>query len=425
MWEHLLPEIKITFVKLFHHRGKIINDPVYGFLQIPSARVFEMIQHPYIQRLRRIRQLGLSELVYPGATHTRFHHALGALNLMIRALSILRQKGVEISEEECEAAWLGILLHDVGHGPFSHALEHSLVRGVSHETFSALMMEKLNHEFGGALTLAIKVFKNQYPEKPFLYQLISGQLDMDRLDYLVRDSFYTGVSEGVVGTERIIHMLHVHEGNLVVEEKGIYSIEKFLVARRLMYWQVYLHKTVIAADILLLNILNRARSLASSAESLGEYHPLVHFLGKEINKETLDDESLALYSKLDDHDIMTAIKSWSTHSDFTLNTLSNAMLNRKLPKVIFSGAPYSEEFIREKKEKIKREWKVNNEESEYFMGTGLLENHAYKNDTGGIRILQKDGGVRDLIESSDNAQFSALNINIQKYYFGLMEFGDW
>lgn len=361
----------------------------------------------------------MSEQVYPGATHTRFHHALGALNLMIRALDTLKAKGVPISPEEAEAAWLGILLHDIGHGPYSHTLEHTLVKGVSHETFSDLMMQKLNKEFNGKLDLAIQIFNFQYPEKPFLSQLISGQLDMDRLDYLVRDSFYTGVSEGVVGADRIIHMLNVHNGQLVVEEKGIYSIEKFLVARRLMYWQVYLHKTVIAADALLLNILSRARVLASAGEPLGEYHPLVHFLGREINAHSLDEESLDLYARLDDHDIMTAVKSWTVHKDRTLQLLSTAMLNRQLPKVKFFEVPVSEEMLSEIRKEQMAKFQVSAEEAKHFAVSGLLENHAYKNDTGGIRILGKDGQVHDVIDASDNTNFSALNHLVQKYYLSV------
>ena len=265
------------------NKNKIINDPVYGFLTIPSALVYDIIQHPYFQRLRRIRQLGLSEVVYPGATHTRFHHALGALNLMVTAIETLRSKGVSITDDEAEAAWLAILLHDVGHGPYSHTLEHTLIEGVSHEHISMLIMQRLNRQFGGQLDLAIRIFKGEYNEKPFLSQLVSGQLDMDRLDYLQRDSFYTGVSEGVVGGDRIINMLNVKDGQLVVEEKGIYSVEKFIVARRLMYWQVYLHKTAVAADELLIAILQRARDVAAGSAALGSYHPLMHFLGKAIS----------------------------------------------------------------------------------------------------------------------------------------------
>jgi len=262
-------------------KSKIINDPLHGFITFSVPGVYEVVQHRFFQRLRRIRQLGMSECVYPGATHTRFHHALGAMYLMMESLNILRQKGVEISNDEYQGAVLAILLHDIGHGPFSHTLEYTLVQGVNHEYISERLMQEMNREFGGALDLAIAIFKGNYPAKPFLTQLISGQLDMDRLDYLLRDSFYTGVSEGIVGADRLVNMLNVSDGNLVVEEKGIYSVEKFLVARRLMYWQVYLHKTVIAADNHLVAILQRARELAKTGSTLGSYQPLMHFLFKD------------------------------------------------------------------------------------------------------------------------------------------------
>lgn len=399
------------------NKNKIINDPVYGFLTIPSPLVFDIIQHPYFQRLRRIRQLGLTELVYPGATHTRFHHALGALNLMTRAIDTLRRKGVEISDEEAEAAWLAILLHDIGHGPFSHTLEHTLIKGVHHEKLSWWMMHKLNRETGGALQLAMDIFSGNYRQKPFLSQLISGQLDMDRLDYLLRDSFYTGVSEGVVGADRIIHMLNVHEGNLVVEEKGIYSVEKFLVARRLMYWQVYLHKTAIAADELLLSILERARVLAAEGHHLGSYHPLVHFLGREISEEEFDDESLDLYAELDDNDIINALKSWKHHEDSVLSALSACMLERKLPKILIREFPYTrEEMDKMGAEAMQKFGFTDQNLQPYLVRTGLLENHAYKSTGGGIMILRKDGTVQDVAEASDNYNLSALRDTVKKYY---------
>lgn len=399
------------------NKNKIINDPVYGFLTVPTALVYDTIQHPYFQRLRRIRQLGLTELVYPGATHTRFHHALGALNLMIRAIETLRQKGVEVSDAEAEAVYLAILLHDIGHGPFSHTLEHTLVNGVSHEKISWWMMDKMNREMGGQLSLAMKLFAGEYPEKPFLSQLISGQLDMDRLDYLLRDSFYTGVSEGVVGADRIIHMLNVKDGQLVVEEKGIYSVEKFLVARRLMYWQVYLHKTAVAADELLLAILKRARTLAADQHHLGSYQPLVHFLGREIKPEDFDDECLDLYAELDDNDIYNALKVWQSHDDEVLGLLTRSMLSRRLPKILIRNTAYSKAEIAEYEQRTIANLQLSDPSLvEYFVRSGVLENHAYKTEGGGILIQGKDGTVRDVADASDNYNLSALKETVTKYY---------
>jgi HD superfamily phosphohydrolase len=399
------------------NKNKIINDPLYGFLTIPTETVFDVIQHPYFQRLRRIRQLGLSELVYPGATHTRFHPALGALNLMVRAIETLKRKGVEITDEETEAVYLGILLHDIGHGPFSHTLEHVIVKGVSHEKISELMMKRINDEIGGKLTLAIAIFKGEYTRKPFLGQLISGQLDMDRLDYLQRDSFYTGVSEGIVGTERIIAMLQVKDGNLVVEEKGIYSVEKFLVARRLMYWQVYLHKTAIAADELLLAILQRARELAATGTPLGSYHPLIHFLGREIKEKDLNSESLDIYAMLDDNDIMNALKTWMTYEDVVLSQLSEFMLNRNLPKVAIQTSVFSAEKIAEYREHVKTRFGLKTDhEIDFFVRSGIVENHAYITEGGGIPILGKDGVLRDVAEASDNYNLNSLKKTVTKYY---------
>ncbi len=399
------------------NKNKIINDPVYGFLTIPSALVYDIIQHPYFQRLRRIRQLGLSEVVYPGATHTRFHHALGALNLMVTAIETLRSKGVSITDDEAEAAWLAILLHDVGHGPYSHTLEHTLIEGVSHEHISMLIMQRLNRQFGGQLDLAIRIFKGEYHEKPFLSQLVSGQLDMDRLDYLQRDSFYTGVSEGVVGGDRIINMLNVKDGQLVVEEKGIYSVEKFIVARRLMYWQVYLHKTAVAADELLIAILQRARDVAAGSAALGSYHPLMHFLGKAISEDRFDEESLDLFVLLDDHDIMTAVKSWQFHEDKVLSTLSEAMLQRMLPKIVVQNKAINQAVIDDYQAKtIQRFPFIKPEELKYFLRTGLLDNLAYKPQKGGIHILQKDGTVADAASISDNHNLNALSETVTKYF---------
>ena len=399
------------------NKNKIINDPLHGFLTIPTGLIYDLIQHPYFQRLRRIRQLGMSEWVYPGATHTRFHHALGAMKLMLLALDSLRKKGIEITDQEYEATAIAILLHDIGHGPYSHTLEHTLIQEVQHEEISISIMNKLNLQFNGKMDMAIEIFQSKYTQKPFLTQLISGQLDMDRLDYLLRDSFYTGVSEGIVGGERIINMLNVVDGNLVVEEKGIYSVEKFLVARRLMYWQVYLHKTVIAADALLISILNRARELAHVGHSLGSYHPLLHFLLNDISRENFDDEALELFLALDDIDIMSSVKLWQFHEDKILSTLSKSLINRNLPKVKISKAQLSEADFEEAVKLTVEKMNISEEEArKYFVKSGLLENHAYKSEGGGIRIMSKHGEVHDVAETSDNYNLAALKETVKKYY---------
>ena len=404
------------------NKSKIINDPLHGFLAIPSALVFDVVQHPYFQRLRRIRQLGMSEWVYPGATHTRFHHALGAMSLMTKAIETLRRKGVEITDAEAEGAILGILMHDIGHGPYSHTLEYTLAQGVNHELISIMLMERMNAEFGGSLTLAIEIFKGEYSEKPFLHQLISGQLDMDRLDYLMRDSFYTGVSEGIVGVDRIIHMLNVKDGDLVVEEKGIYSVEKFLVARRLMYWQVYLHKTVIAADALLVSILQRAREMAKQGHALGSYHPLMHFLFKDVNLEDFTQEDLDLFVQLDDIDIMSAIKEWQFHEDGILSEMSKRLLRRHLPKIKVQLTPVDfglEQLMRAQAAAV---FGVEDEQIlNYFVHVGVLKNDAYKSDGGGIRIMKKDGSLVDVAEASDNYNLASLKDTVTKYYITYWE----
>jgi HD superfamily phosphohydrolase len=399
------------------NKNKIINDPLYGFLTIPTATVFDVIEHPFFQRLRRIRQLGMSELVYPGAVHTRFQHALGAMNLMIQCVQSLRAKNIAISDEEAEATYLGILLHDIGHGPYSHTLEHSIVQGVNHEKISDILMQKLNEEFDGKLDLAIDIFNFRYSQKPFLSQLISSQLDMDRLDYLLRDSFFTGVSEGVVGAERLINMLHVHQGQLVVEEKGIYSVEKFLVARRLMYWQVYMHKTVTAADQLLISILKRARDIASSGKALGSYHPLVHFLGTDINEANFDNEAVNTYTLLDDSDILNAVKSWTRSEDRILSTLCKHLLDRNLPKIKINTEPVSKRALEEEKIKAMNRFGLRNiEEASYFIHSGELANNAYKDDKEGILILRKNGETVDAAKASDNYNLGALTQTVTKYF---------
>ncbi len=399
------------------NKSKIINDPLHGFLALPSALIYDVIQHPYFQRLRRIRQLGMSEWVYPGATHTRFHHALGALNLTIQAVETLQRKGIEISEEEKEGVSLAILLHDIGHGPYSHTLEHTLIHGVQHEEISLQIMQRMNVEFDGKLTLAIEIFKGTYTKKPFLGQLVSGQLDMDRLDYLLRDSFYTGVSEGIVGADRIIHMLNVSEGNLVVEEKGIYSVEKFLVARRLMYWQVYLHKTVIASDAMLISILQRARQLAMAGSTLGTYHPLMHFLFKDVNASNFDNEALDLFLALDDIDIMSSLKQWQFHEDKILSVLCGRMLNRQLPKIKIGLEPITDEMFTLVTQQAANLFGISEAlAAEFFIKKGILENHAYKTEGGGIRILRKNGKIQDVAEASDNYNLAALKETVTKYY---------
>jgi len=405
------------------NKSKLINDPLHGFVTLPSALVYDVVQHPYFQRLRRIRQLGMSEWVYPGATHTRFHHALGAMNLMVKALDTLRGKGVDITDEEKEAAILGILMHDIGHGPYSHTLEYTLAQGVNHEDISIMLMERMNVEFGGALRLAIDIFRGDYHKKPFLHQLISGELDMDRLDYLMRDSFYTGVSEGIVGVDRLIHMLNVKDGDLVVEEKGIYSVEKFLVARRLMYWQVYLHKTVIAADALLVSILKRAREMAKTGSTLGSYHPLMHFLFKDVNPDDFNEEDLDLIVLLDDIDIMSAIKEWQFHEDPILCEMSKRLLRRQLPKIKVQLEPIDfgvKQLLRAQAASI---FGVTDERIlDYFVHVGVLKNDAYRSEGGGIRILKKDGSVVDVAAASDNYNLDSLKDTVTKFYITYWEF---
>lgn len=398
------------------NKHKIINDPIYGFISIKTALIFDLIEHPYFQRLRYIKQVGMTHLVYPGALHTRFHHALGAMHLMQLALEHLQNKGHVISNEEAEAACIAILLHDIGHGPFSHALEHSIVKGISHEKISHLFMASLNKEFGGKLDLALKIFNNQYPRK-FLFQLISGQLDLDRLDYLNRDSFFSGVTEGMVSSDRIIKLLNVKDDNLVVEEKGIYSIEKFLIARRLMYWQVYLHKTVIAAEQLLVKILKRARELAKENIELFASPALQHFLYNDISDDfTEDSEHLSFFALLDDHDIMSSVKVWQNHSDFILSTLCKNLIKRNLYKVEITNDLPNSELIEEKKEKIIKEYKIAEKDISYFIFTDSINNMAYKIGSGSINILRKNGNLEDITSVSDNSSLEALSKGVTKNF---------
>ncbi|MFC5283593.1 HD domain-containing protein [Pedobacter alpinus] len=397
------------------NKNKIINDPVYGFISIKSPLIFDLIEHPYFQRLRYIKQLGMTHLVYPGALHTRFHHALGAMHLMQLAIEHLISKGHEVTEEETEAACIAILLHDIGHGPFSHALEHTLVNGVSHETISRLLMANLNVEFGGKLDSALTIFNNQY-NKPFLYQLISGQLDLDRLDYLNRDSFFSGVTEGMVSSDRIIKLLNIKNGNLVVEEKGIYSVEKFLIARRLMYWQVYLHKTVIAAEQLLVKILERARELALKGEELFATPALKHFLYNNITEDTFltNRENLYNFSLLDDHDVMASVKVWQKHQDFILKTLCSNLINRNLYKVEITIAKTDKIKFDQLKEKALQNLNISNKDIHYFVFKSSINNMAYRTGNSSINVLMKDGSLQDIATASDNSNLEALSKTVTK-----------
>ena len=394
---------------------KIFNDPIYGFIRIPNTLIFDLIADPYFQRLRRISQMGLSYLVYPGAHHTRFHHALGCMYLMQKSIQVLRFKGVEITEPESDGLLGAILLHDIGHGPFSHAMEHSIVEGVSHEFISLQFMEELNERFNGSLTEAISIFTGKHPKK-FLNQLVSSQLDMDRLDYLKRDSFYTGVAEGNTNAERLITMLNVVDGNLVVEEKGIYSVEKFLMARRFMYWQVYLHKTGVVAEQLLISILKRARFLIKNGTTLNCSKALLYFLSQHIDKSNFDRVTLAKFAKLDDVDILAALKEWQCADDFVLSTLCEMILNRKLLDIKLKKEPINETKFKNKFNKIKKLYKLTDEETSYFVFTGELKNKAYDREHQNINILRKNGKITDVAKLSDHLNLNALSKTVTKYY---------
>lgn len=393
---------------------KILNDPVYGFVSIPYGIIFELVEHPWFQRLRRIKQTSLTHLVYPGALHTRFHHALGALHLMQQAIEVLRSKGVEITEAEGEAACIAILLHDIGHGPFSHTLEHTLIN-VHHESLSIYFMEALNEAFKGQLSQAIAIFKNEYPKK-FLQQLVSGQLDMDRLDYLNRDSFFTGVHEGVIGYDRIIKMLSVHQGELVVEEKGIYSIEKFLIARRLMYWQVYLHKTVLSAELMLVATLRRAKELARAGVEVPASPALDYFLQQEVKDSDFDQNRnalLARFATLDDFDIIYALKTWSTHPDRLLAYLSESLLNRKLFRLEFHYFPFASDYVAQIQDQVLAAFEENEAALPYLVLKGSESNSAYRKFKDEIKILHKNGKVLPMSESSD---YDIQSKEVVKYY---------
>lgn len=394
---------------------KIFNDPIYGFITIPNALIYDLIQHPYFQRLRRISQMGLSYLVYPGANHTRFHHALGCMHLMQKAVDVLRFKGVAISEEEENALYIAILLHDIGHGPFSHAMEKSIVEDVHHEEISLLFMHQLNKEFHGKLSLAIQIFEGDYHRK-FMLQLISSQLDMDRMDYLKRDSFYSGVAEGNVNSERLIQMMNVVDDVLVIEEKGIYSVEKFLMSRRLMYWQAYLHKTSLVAELILTKILKRAKELTLKGFVLPCSQPLQFFLENRITLDIFETEILNLFSQLDDFDIISALKGWQHQDDYILSSLSKMIINRDLLKIKLTSEKVPLEDLQPLKERFALENNISLSETNYFIFKGKIKNQAYSKEAEPIRILKKDRTVEDVIESSDQLNLKSLSKSVTKYY---------
>ncbi len=394
---------------------KILNDPIYGFITIPNSLIFDIIQHKYFQRLRRITQMGMSYLVYPGAHHTRFHHAIGCVHLMQQAVNVLRFKGVTITKDEEEALYVAILLHDIGHGPFSHAMEHSIVNNVSHEQISLLFMEQLNEEFNSNLTLAIKIFKGEY-HRNFMCQLISGQLDMDRADYLKRDSFYTGVAEGNINSERLITMLNVINDELVVEEKGIYSVEKFIVARRLMYWQVYLHKTGLVAEQLLIRVLKRAKELTHLGVHLNASKALQFFLKHEISIDNFNHDALNIFSELDDYDIISAMKAWQYHSDFVLSNLCEMIINRNLLKIKIKNKRIKKEDIENHTKALIKKYNISKKEAGYFVFTGSISNQAYQLKHQNINILHKSGKIEDIVKASDQLNLKALSKPVTKYY---------
>ena len=399
------------------YERKIINDPVFGFIHIPKGLLYNIVRHPLLQRLNRIKQVGLSSVVYPGAQHTRFQHSLGAFYLMSEAIQQLAAKGQFIFDSEAEAVQAAILLHDIGHGPFSHVLEDTIVKGVSHEEISLMLMERMNKEMNGQLNLAIQIFKDEYPKR-FLHQLVSGQLDMDRLDYLSRDSFYTGVTEGNIGAARIIKMLDVADDRLVVESKGIYSIENFLTARRLMYWQVYLHKTSVGYERMLISTLLRAKELASQGVELFASPALKFFLYNSITPETFrqNPECLENFIQLDDNDIWTALKVWSTHTDKVLSTLSLGMINRNIFKVEISTEPISEEQKKELTFQISQQLRIPLSEASYFVSTPSIEKNMYDPADDSIDIIYKDGTIKNIAEASDMLNISLLSKKVKKYY---------
>ena len=393
---------------------KILNDPIYGFIRVPNSLIFDIIEHPSFQRLRRVSQMGFSNLVYPGANHTRFHHALGCLHLMQKTVNVLRVKGISISEQEENALYIAILLHDIGHGAFSHALEHSIVTGISHEEISLKYMHQLNKQFDGQLDLAISVFNGEYHRK-FLHQLITSQLDIDRLDYLKRDSFYTGVAEGNISSDRLIAMINVVDNELVIEKKGIYSVEKFLIARRLMYWQVYLHKTSLVAEYMLVNILTRAKELANQGVELFGSSSLKFFLYQKTDKNNFDNKVLNLFSELDDYDVLSAIKEWTNHSDKILSKLSLMIVNRNLLKIEMFDEEVSNDHLSNTTSKFLKISKISEEEAKYFVFSGKISNQAY-NKNQPIKIASKNGTIEDIVNASDQLNLQALSKPVNKYF---------
>ena len=398
-----------------HNKNKILNDPVYGFITIQHELTFDLMDHPFVQRLRRISQLGLSHLVYPGAVHNRFHHAIGALHLMQEAIAVLRAKGTDISDQEGEAVCAAILLHDVGHGPFSHALEHSIVKGVQHEDISALIMSRLNEELNGALDTAIAIFNDHHPKR-FLHQLVSSQLDMDRMDYLARDSFYSGVAEGKIGSERIIKMLAVKDDRLVVEEKGIYSIEKFLMARRLMYWQVYLHRTVLCAEFMLMRVLKRAKALALSEVDVFTTPALSIFINESLDRAKFiaDPEILNRFCELDDSDITCALKVWQHHDDPILSELSKRIVHRNLFQIELRSQPFSNNEVETTIQDVAKGLGLSQEDAAQFVINDTIHNSLYSEE--GIGIQFKNGTVQDFAEASDQLNREILTRTVSKSF---------
>ena len=403
--------------------SKIINDPVFGFIKIPRGLLYNIVEHPLFQRLNRINQLGLASVVYPGARHTRFQHSLGAFYLMTEAVRSLQEKGNFIFDSEAEAVEAAILMHDIGHGPFSHVLENTLIHGISHEEISLMMMEKINSDFNGQLNLAISIFKGEYG-KNFLHQLISSQLDMDRLDYLRRDSFYTGVTEGNIGSARIIKMLNVIDDSLVVEHKGIYSLENYLTTRRLMYWQVYLHRTCVAYEKVLINMLTRAKDLIKMGQDVFASPALYYFLSNNVDAAWFDThpEALQNYGELDDSDIWSAMKAWKHHSDKILSTLATDMLDRKIFKVEVHEEPITEDRIAGLKEKIAQKLDISIDDAHYLMSVNTISKDMYNVDDDSITILYKDGSIRDISEASELLNVQLLSKKIRKYYLCYQRF---
>ena len=403
---------------------KIINDPVFGFIKIPRGLLYDVVQHPLMQRLNRINQLGLASVVYPGARHTRFQHSLGAFHLMSEAILSLQQKGNFIFDSEAEAVEAAILMHDIGHGPFSHVLENTLISGISHEEISLMMMEQINRDLGNQLNLALSIFKGEYP-KNFLHQLISSQLDMDRLDYLRRDSFYTGVTEGNIGSARIIKMLNVVDDALVVESKGIYSLENYLTTRRLMYWQVYLHKTAVACEKVLVNTLLRAKDLTRQGIEIFASPSLKYFLQNEVDAEWFasHEEALRMYEDLDDSDIWSAMKAWKYSDDRILSTLATDMLDRRLFKVEVNEEPVSEERIGELATRIAKHMNISETNAQrYMMSMNTIQKDMYNVDDDSITILYKDGKTKDISEASELLNVQLLSKKIRKYYLCYQRF---